>query len=510
MFQQFRAAKLRVIYRPSVCFLAATIASCTPNQAYRDRDSRPWTTAPQTNFVRGEQLNQYEPFSSKTADHHFDFSYIEFDEKGDYWDRRQLGWTAQEIKKVAQSHDVVLLVYVHGWQNDASNLRGHDVPKFHCLLEHLAEADHFQHRFFGVYIGWRGKSVPGGDGWFPDNSALDIASKAIFFVPHELSFYGRKDTATRAAGLPITEAIFQSVATTRKATQASGHQSTTILIGHSFGALLLEKALAQALAAKMISEQGSGGSFTPPADFVVLLNSAAESVYAKEMMDMLRRRSPSSASGPSEISARHPLIVSVTSKADWATKMIFPIGTQLSNVFGVFRKYEWDTLYGESSHNVSQREYFTNTPGHNRHLISFEALPVSGAPADPVYEEKDQCENVMLDAFVRNLEDPGTGPNGRVRFTTGASSGKEVQWELTPTIPEDLMTPYWIVEVPHEIMRNHSDIFNENAIALMARLFRVSNPKPAEGIISTSAPRVMRLLEPGQKPESDESATPPR
>jgi hypothetical protein len=486
-----------------VCFcVAIMLVGCTGNQAYRDRDSRPWADQPQVSFVRGYQLAQYEPFSSPSGDHHFDLSYIEFDEKGDYWDRRQLGWTVQEIKRAATGNDTVLVVYVHGWQNDASGLREHDVGKFRCLLEHLAEADGFKHRFFGVYIAWRGKSVPGGDGWFPNNSVFDLLSKSIFFVPHELSFYGRKNVATHTAALPTTEAIFQSVAAARHWTQESGHRSTTVLIGHSFGGLLLEKALSQAFAAKMISEDGTGGgSFIAPADFVVLLNSATESIYAKEMTDMLRRRARSGGSSPQEISAKHPLIVSITSRADWATKILFPIGTQLSNSFGLFRRYEWDTLYGDSSHDVSQRQYFTHTPGHNRLLISHEAEAVSGTPVDPVYQETDSCDREMLGAFRRNLDDPATGPNGEIRFTTGASSGNEVEWQLTPTTPDRLMTPYWIIEVPHQIMRDHSDIFNENSIALMARLFRISNPKPKEGVITTSMPRTMRLVEPGQKAE---------
>jgi hypothetical protein len=485
----------------------AALASCTANRAYRDRHAIVGGTQSSKPFVRGYQLDQYEPYTTAApGNHHFDFSYIEFDEKGDFWDRRQLAWTVDEIKQAAKNNDVVLMLYVHGWQNDASTLPGHDVGKFHCLLEHIAEADQFKHRFFGVYIAWRGKSVPGGDGWFSEKSPLDLASKAIFFVPHELSLWGRKNVATHTAGLPTTEAIFQSVEATRHWTQVSGHQSTTILIGHSFGALVLEKALSQALAAKLISEDGRGGGyFTAPADFIVLLNSAADSIYAKEMIDMLRRRFPSSERGDNqEVSAKHPLIVSITSQADWATKILFPIGTNLSNAFGLFRRYEWDNRYGEDNENVPQRVFFTNTHGHNDLLISYKAKPINGTAVDPVYEEKESCNPLMLDAFQQNLEQsPPTGPNGEITFTTGASTGNKVEWQLTPTMPDRLMTPYWIIEVPHQIIRDHSDIFNENSIALMARLFRVVKAKPAEGgIISTSMPRQMRLLAPGEKEKS--------
>src|SRR4051794_33824079 len=113
-----------------VLFLLLLVSGCVENRAYRDRDSRPWAHGEQVPFVRGAQLDQYEPFNAQDPNHRFDLSYIEFDEKGDYWDRRQLGWTVQEIRRAAAEQNVVLVVYVHGWQNDASDLRGHDVAKF--------------------------------------------------------------------------------------------------------------------------------------------------------------------------------------------------------------------------------------------------------------------------------------------------------------------------------------------------------------------------------------------
>lgn len=489
---------MRNAWRVALCFMMAIAPGCVSNRAYRDRDSRPWATQAQMSFVQGSQLDQYEPYTTEKPNHRFDLSYVEFDEKGDYWDRRQLGWTVQAIKRAAAAHDVVLVVYVHGWQNDASDIRGHDVAKFQCLLQHLSEADEGRHRFFGVYIGWRGKSVPGGDGVFRSGSPLDLIAKGLFFIPHELSFYSRKNAATRVAGLPITEAIFQSVAATRKAARESGHQSRTILIGHSFGALVLENALAQALAAQVIS--GDGGTFTTPADFVVLLNSAGESIYAKEMIDMLRRRHTSRRGGSAnEISAEHPLIVSITSKADWATGVLFPVGTQLSNATGSFRKYEWDTLYGDSSHNVSQREYFTRTPGHNTRLISYQAMPIKGLARNPTSKDAEVCDEEMLTAFRRNLREPLAGPKGEIQFLTLTNTGEETKWELKPTIPDRLQTPYWIIQVPKAIIRDHSDIFNENALAMMARLFRISNPQSEPGLMTT-APRMMRLADPGENP----------
>ena len=48
-------------------------------------------------------------------------------------------------------------------------------------------------------------------------------------------------------------------------------------------------------------------------------------------------------------------------------------------------------------------------------------------------------------------------------------------------------TPYWIIQVPKEIIRDHGDIFiNENALTMTARLFQISNPQSEPGLMTTA------------------------
>ena len=104
----------------------------------------------------------------------------------------------------------------------------------------------------------------------------------------------------------------------------------------------------------------------------------------------------------------------------------------------------------------------------------------------------------MLGAFQRNLGERLTGPDGAVQFVTVAKDGSETKWEVQSRLAQKFQTPYWIIKVPREIMRDHGDIFNENALAMMARLFRVSNPSPQAGVATSAAPRTMRLMAPGE------------
>src|SRR5207302_888160 len=94
--------------------------------------------------------------------------------------------------------------------------------------------------------------------------------------------------------------------------------------------------------ALLFQEVKSGGqkAVVLPADLVVLLNSAAESIYAKELIDFFRANPQENTSRADFIGPDRPLIVSVTSRADWATGMVFGIGTNISNAGGTFREYQ--------------------------------------------------------------------------------------------------------------------------------------------------------------------------
>jgi hypothetical protein len=108
-------------------------------------------------------------------------------------------------------------------------------------------------------------------------------------------------------------------------------------IGHSFGALVLEKALAQALVGTLLY----GEPFVPgveksrtdrvfkPADLFLLVNSAAESIYSKELIDMYRDTTPLQGA---------PHVIMISSDADMATDLAVPIGTKLSNTPKVLRE----------------------------------------------------------------------------------------------------------------------------------------------------------------------------
>ena len=55
----------------------------------------------------------------------------------------------------------------------------------------------------------------------------------------------------------------------------------------------------------------------------------------------------------------------------------------------------------------------------------------------------------------------------------GVSGGFEL-WHLERISPVDV--PYWDIEVDRSIIKDHGDIWNERAKALMAGIFSIANP----------------------------------
>jgi pimeloyl-ACP methyl ester carboxylesterase len=436
------------------CTIAVVLAGCVANKPYRLRG-----------IADEFYPNQAAPSERNTAgsDRAYQLSFIEFDERGDFWDRRQLGRAGEAIAK-HKSKPVLLVMFIHGWHNNADeNNPSGDVQTFRCLLSQLAVSDSTRDvDVHGVYLGWRGRLLAGHLDYF--------------------TFWGRKGAATRVAGTPVTETIFELI---RQARKYHPGKAKCVLVGHSFGALVLEKAMAQAMTGSILSQdtQAGGGEFNAPADLVLLVNSAGESIYAKEMRDMFER-----IQHRGDVNAARPLMISITSESDTATSQWFRIGTFLPNLFA-HRQYHWDTRYDHASAEVDQNEYLTTTPGHNPRLFSHQVLPAA-SPADAPAQDKiaqrekpaDACSEPNP-AFEENL----SHPHGLI-FATGDHTDPHTfkWWQLEKAGP-DPTTPYWIMHVPDEIIHGHGPIFTPNGRAMMAALFRITNPPQQEG------PRQMRL-----------------
>jgi hypothetical protein len=353
----------------------------------------------------------------------YQIAFIEFGEQGSYQDTSQLKNATDLVRDVDRP---LVVTYVHGWQNNA---RSDDVDRFEGLLARLSGAHAIRAAGFnvvGVYLGWRGKLSP---------------------VPvlKELSFFNRKAAAQRiASNFDCYDAIAAISEASRK--YHSGHGQYTILLGHSFGGLIVERSVAHAINAEIHGHVDTDRSL--PADLIIVVNPASDSILARQMIAALYSRRTEST---------RPFFVSITSTADDATGVAFPLGTNLAATTKAFNKV---LAPGPSKLMESERKFYTSTPGHNETLINHitvklpKTISSHGVPA----LETNLEHNLSADVFALD------GLNGMLEL-----------WQIKRV--GDVDVPYWDVKVDPSIIKNHGDLWNERAEAMMAAIFRMTNPR---------------------------------
>ena len=237
------------------------------------------------------------------------FGVIEFDDEGTHWNRNQFKGVREVIESIGKaqaehqrrltedpsagpelgsstssapdgvrSEGIFLVAFVHGWRHSAAE-SSTSLQQFRWFARELAGSDEICNKepvldgeggegirrerpcrsrphVVAVYLAWRGKSTG--------------ALSGRLVLPEFLSFWGRKATALRVAGTPMTETLFGMLDALEKAdealarghaasgTETSGYvpaRSRSMIVGHSFGARIVENAFAQALIGSRLESQ---------------------------------------------------------------------------------------------------------------------------------------------------------------------------------------------------------------------------------------------------------------
>ncbi len=387
-----------------------------------------------------------QPLNSVRHKGSYDLAFVEFGEQGSYQDPSQLENARDLIKQTARP---LVVTYVHGWQNNATS---GDSKKFGDFLQQLGDSQIVREanfRVVGVYLGWRGQltKVP---------------------VAKELTFFSRKAAAERlASNFDCYDAIATVSETARKSHAPDAQY--TILLGHSFGGLVVERSVAHAINAE-IHGRATDPAKALPADLILLLNPASDSVLTRQMIAALYSR---------HLERTREFIVSLTSTADEATGLAFPAGTNLAALTKGFNEVR--VPGPDATLTASERKFYTSTPGHNPLLINHETadlhktLPGNGKTA-----------------FENNLSHHALA--GRV-FETDDGAGGLKLWQFKKVGPVDV--PYWDVAVDPSIIKDHGDIWNDRARAMLAAVFRMNIP----GKAALTRPSVVAPADAAPSPE---------
>jgi len=154
---------------------------------------------------------------------------VEFDDQGWFFDRADVERVLSMVKEEVKGNGATVVVFAHGWHHNAAANDG-NLTKFKAALASIDELLHkplyksirdivlkgAKNRVVGVYVGWRGASLPG-------------------FLDY-VTFWDRRDAAIRVGHGDVVELF------TRLAKIQTGHNcakkkefTTLVAMGQSYG-----------------------------------------------------------------------------------------------------------------------------------------------------------------------------------------------------------------------------------------------------------------------------------
>lgn len=236
--------------------------------------------------------------------------FIEFDDQGQLFDRKQLQSLEDLLIKEGHQNNLIMVVFVHGWKHNARP-GDENIRQFRKILTKLAEAENklasVPRKVVGIYLGWRGQSFHFGP--LTNLTFWDRKNTA-----HKVGHGGAVEVLARLEGLRNIEQI------TDPGTQ--GRPTRFVIVGHSFGGALVHSALSQLLMERFIDIEAKAQSPRQFSDLVVLINPAFEAMRHATLYAMADERS--------YFPGQKPILAILTSEADLATKIAFPLGRSFS------------------------------------------------------------------------------------------------------------------------------------------------------------------------------------
>lgn len=320
------------------------------------------------------------------------------------------------------------VIYAHGWKNNARSREGYhkDVEKFREFLRDLAaevkpDADKSPIPVTGVYLGWHGKSV-------------DIDSGLLNWWTLWPRYFAAGRVGSEEMQKTISKAIQAGIAGRR--TLPEEKRPRVILIGHSLGGRVLERALQQVRGTELEEDENtesdrklglilgqcknlqSGKNVKSIVDLTLLVNEATKSRQVRAATKACHLE------GDSKVMVRHPasteqncpanstelrcqpypIYVHITTSADWATRFLAPVA-----------------LLGR-------------TAPHSSHLWTHRVNDVSKVPP----------------------------PDSETVFKFQTQEAIPRTYAVARTDPKQKNNPVWVMRVDRHVMKSHGDIWNES------------------------------------------------
>jgi hypothetical protein len=251
--------------------------------------------------------------------------------------------------------------------------------------------------------------------------------------------------------------------------QSEIEKTQLMITGHSFGGLVIYSALSEALMERARPRPGASGARSSNVksfgDFVMLVNPAFEGSTYEPLYQIAKHQEYND--------EQRPVMMIVTSEADSATRVAFPLGRTVSTLF-------------EPTSSPEEARILRTAVGHNEryqtHSLSFVATePVPPKPmgqkvrAFPLLQATAEWDQDSLLNYLFDIVDD--------TLVGGGEYGKGVSLTPESFAAYDPRHPLLVVKTDKEIIADHNSIYSERFINF-AQLFyirHILHGKPLPG-----------------------------
>lgn len=395
--------------------------------------------------------------------------FIEFDDQGQLWDRKQMSEVVGKLAGEAGTKELLMVVFVHGWKHSAAPGDG-NIQTFRKVLAQLSDSEAQiakltntpARAIAGVYLGWRGGSVT---------------------VPllENLTFWDRKNTAQKVGHGGVTEVLsrLELIKQDKDSTEPGRSRTRLVVVGHSFGGAVVHTALAQVLESRFVQTTGPAGVQSDVAgfaDLVVLINPAFEAIQFAPLSDMATERGTYFAS-------QLPVVLEMTSEADYATRYAFPAGRWFSTWFEKTRDRQRRNAVTRQQETVDESDANVAAVGHFKPYRTHRLYPLNDRERAQL-KELSTADSVRL--FIQSSADwAHDKPGSKIPFG-------DVLLERTTTSAG--RSPYLLTYVDKHLITDHNDIDDPRIIEFVKQLILISTQGPEQ------AKAIRRLQQPAATP----------
>ena len=305
---------------------------------------------------------KFETTVPPTAD--YELHVIQVDDFGSFWSVPDAQQTLNRIAELAKSQNTYVFLFIHGWHHNAA-ASDENFTDFQTKLKDISARLHrpaftgiridlsgtASFRVVGVYVGWRGRSLPGwlnyGTMWWRKAAAERVGDGDVReFILQLQRLYLRTNSIRNRGPSPPKQ-----------------HFMGLVTVGHSFGGQVLLTAVAEGLEvelaerARTLSDAIHGDTRVPSTqtlehvpidgfgDVNILVNPATEAYQYARIDDLVKKlRYP-----PCQL----PQLVVFSADIDRPRQFFFPIARGLTRAFRPgFQKHSiqgalWGTALGE-------------------------------------------------------------------------------------------------------------------------------------------------------------------